>query len=441
MTHRGTVLVIDDEPNILRTLTIALEAIGFNVDPFSNPVDAIDQLYDKNYDIAFIDLMMQPIDGMQTLKELREKSPETTAVMITAHGSIDSAVEAIKRGAFDFLQKPFDLKELQLFTDKVLDHHQLQQEVRSLRKRLADGNVESQIVTQNTLMKQQLELCKQVADSLLTVLVEGESGTGKELVAQYIHKLSGRSEQPFVKVNCSALPENLLESELFGHTKGSFTGAFKDHEGRFETANGGTIFLDEIGEIPTGVQVKLLRFLQSREFERVGENTTRKVDVRIIAATNRRLSDALQEGSFREDLYYRINAVKITLPPLRDRQEDVLLLLHHFLKKFSPDKEIQISNDAMKHLTAYHWPGNIREMENVLERAVLLSKKCTIELGHLPVELQGDDSNRAGIISLEQTERRHIAHVLRVAADLEEASRMLEIDPATLWRKRKKYGL
>jgi NtrC-family two-component system response regulator AlgB len=441
MNKRGSILVVDDEPNILKTLTIGLEAIGFEVEGFGNPVDAVERLYDKKYDIAFVDLMMQPIDGMQVLNEIRLKSPETTAVMITAHGSIDSAVEAIKKGAFDFLQKPFDLKELQIFTEKVLEHHRLEEEVRSLRRQIAVECSGSDIITQNLLMRQQLDLALQVADSLMTVLIEGESGTGKELVAQFVHAQSSRRDKSFVKVNCAALPESLLESELFGHTKGAFTGAFKDREGRFETADGGTIFLDEIGEIPSSTQVKLLRFLQSREFERVGENITRRVDVRIIAATNRKLSDALQEGTFREDLYYRINAVRISLPPLRDRQEDIMVLLYHFLKKFSPHRDIELSPDVLKLLTAYRWPGNVREMENTMERAVLLAKNGTIEPSHLPSELQHLDQNLAGLIALEQVERQHIAHVLRIAKDLDEASRVLEIDPATLWRKRKKYGL
>jgi transcriptional regulator with PAS, ATPase and Fis domain len=290
-------------------------------------------------------------------------------------------------------------------------------------------------------MQQQLNLAQQVAESMLTVLIEGESGTGKELVARCIHIQSSRRDRPFVKVNCAALPENLLESELFGHTKGAFTGAVKDREGRFESAEGGTIFLDEIAEIAPTIQVKLLRFIQHREFERIGENTTRKVDVRIIAATNRKLSESLQEGTFREDLYYRLNAVRLSLPPLRDRPEDILLLLNHFMKFFSPDKEINISSETLKLLTRYKWFGNVRELENVVERAVLLAKDRTIEPTHLPPELEQSVESTAGLLSLEAMERQHIARVLRSANDLDEASRVLGIDPATLWRKRKKYGL
>jgi NtrC-family two-component system response regulator AlgB len=441
MTPRGRVLVVDDEPNILKTLSIGLEAIGFSVEGFSNPVDALERLTPDAYDIAFIDLMMEPIDGMQVLRELRQRAPGTTAVMITAHGSIDSAVEAIKNGAFDFIQKPFDLQELQLFAGKILDHHALQHEVRELRRQIASVRSDTEIITRNLLMRQQIELARQVADSPLSILIEGESGTGKELLAQFIHHQSARRERPFVKVNCAALAENLLESELFGHVKGAFTGAVKDREGRFEAADGGTIFLDEVGEIAQSTQVKLLRFLQNREFERVGENVVRKVDVRIIAATNRRLAESLEEGSFREDLYYRLNAVRITLPSLRERPEDVLLLIHYFVRKFAPGSEPEITPDALALLTRYRWPGNIREMQNVMERSVLLCRGGAIEPSHLPEELQAHAGEASGMLSLEDAERRHIARVLGVAKDLDEAARVLAIDPATLWRKRKKYGL
>ena len=441
MSEKGSVLVVDDEPNILKTLTIGLEAVGFRVEGFGNPCDALERLEEGKYDIAFIDLMMEPIDGMQVLKEIRRRSPATTAVIITAHGSVESAVEAIKNGAFDFLQKPFDLKELQIFAEKVLDHHRLQEEVRNLRRLLARQGAGTTIITRNRAMSEQLELSEQIAESSLTVLIEGESGTGKELVAQFIHEHSSRRDKPFVKVNCGALPENLLESELFGHVRGAFTGALKDRKGRFEIADGGTIFLDEVAEIPPSSQVKLLRFLQHREFERVGESVTRKVDVRVIAATNRKLAASLQEGSFREDLYYRLNAVRISLPPLRERPEDVLLLVYHFLKQFSGGKEIQVSPEAFRLLTVYPWPGNVRELENVVERSVLLGRDGMIEVSNLPAELNQPAEHGAGLLSLEEVERGHIAKVLRMARDLEAAARILEIDPATLWRKRKKYGL
>ncbi len=441
MTGKPTALVVDDEKNILKILRIGLEAIGLSVDAFGNPVDAIDRLEPGRYDIAFIDLMMAPVDGMQVLRAIKEKSPSTTAVIITAHGSIDSAVEAIRAGAFDFLQKPFDLKELQLFTRKVLDHHRLEGEVKRLRELVAAGDAATEIVTRNPAMREQIQLARQVADSPLTVLIEGESGTGKELVAQFIHRNSQRRERPLIRVNCAALPEQLLESELFGHVKGAFTGAIRTREGRFEAADGGTVFLDEVAEMSNATQVKLLRFLQHREFERVGDNETRKVDVRIIAATNRKLSDALGDGSFRDDLYYRINAVRLNLPPLRSRPEDLLLLIHHFLGKFSPDRELRILPDALDRLTTHAWPGNVRELENVMERAALLSVDGAIGTGQLPEEFRAAADAVGGLISLEEAERAHIARILGISRDLDEAARVLQIDPTTLWRKRKKYGL
>lgn len=442
MTDRGRILIVDDEPNILKTLTIGLQAIGFEVEAFKNPAEALGRVGEVDIDIAFIDLMMQPIDGMQVLREIRQRTPQTSCVIITAHGTIDSAVEAIKEGASDFLQKPFDLKELQLFTERVFENHRLRKEIRALREQIAPSKQRTEIVTRNSLMRRQLDLALQVADSHLTVLIEGESGTGKELVAQYIHEQSPRNSGPFVRVNCAALAETLLESELFGHARGAFTGAIKDREGRFESAANGTIFLDEIGEVSQAIQVKLLRFLQSREFERVGENITRKVDVRVIAATNRRLSDALQEGAFRDDLYYRLNAVRIVLPSLRERPEDILLLAFHFLKRIAVDKRtFDLSPETVKLLTAYRWPGNIRELENVMERAALLARDGVVLPAHLPPELLMLDEKLTGLLSLEEIERQHIAKVIRIANDLDEASRVLNIDPATLWRKRKKYGL
>ncbi len=441
MNHRGVVLVVDDEPNILKTLKIGLESIGFKVVGFLNPLDGLESVEEGRYDIAFIDLMMQPIDGMQLLQEIRQKAPSTTLVIITAHGSIDSAVEAIKKGAFDFLQKPFDLKELHLFVEKVFEYHRMQNEIRLLRSQLASSYSDTNIITRDSKMRNQMELAAQVADSMLSVIIEGESGTGKELFAQYIHTHSSRHEKPFIKVNCAALAENLLESELFGHVKGAFTGAIKDREGRFEIADGGTIFLDEIADISASAQVKLLRFLQHREFERVGDNVTRKVDVRVIAATNKNLSVSLKQGTFREDLFYRLNSVRLDLPPLRERPEDILLLIQHFLKKFSPNNAIDIHTDAVKLLTSYTWPGNVRELENVIERAVLLAKQGEIFVSHLPPELQNPEGIKKGILSLEAVERQHIVRVLRIVKDLDEAARLLNIDPTTLWRKRKKYGI
>jgi DNA-binding NtrC family response regulator len=361
-------------------------------------------------------------------------------VIITAHGSIDSAVEAVKKGAYHYLQKPFDFKELQLFALKTLEYHELSREVRELRQQVAATKGYGDVVTHNRDMLAMLDLAARVAESNMTVLIEGESGTGKELVAQFIHQKSARGRKPLVKVNCAALPENLLESELFGHVKGGFTGAVKDRQGRFELADGGTIFLDEIADIPPSIQAKLLRVIQSKEFERVGESVTRKVDVRIIAATNKDLDEALKEGSFREDLFYRLNSVRLKLLPLRERPEDVPLLIQYFLKKFAKDSGHEIAPEAMKALRAYRWSGNVRELENVMERAALLAQNGVVEMAHLPEEVRLAAEQPVHALSLEEVEKLHIKRVLQHAKDYDEAAQILGIDPATLWRKRKKYG-
>jgi len=439
MPPKASVLLVDDEPNILKTVRICLEASEFDVTCFGNPVDALEAVRGRAFDLAFFDLKMAPIDGMQLLRETRQISPETTVILMTAHGSIDSAVEAIKLGAYDYLQKPFEFNELQHFAEKVFEHHRLRRELRALKEELERRGGSGEIVTRSERMKSVLDLASQVAGSNITVLIEGESGTGKELLAHLLHQQSPRASNPFITVNCAALAETLLESELFGHVKGAFTGAVRDREGRFEAANGGTVLLDEIGEITPLLQVKLLRFLQSKELERVGETATRKVDVRVIAATNRNLEEAVKNGMFREDLYYRLNAVKLKLPPLRERTEDIPLLAQHFLSRSGSVSELRPG--VVNALTAYPWKGNVRELENVIERGVILAKGGTVELHHLPEEFQMLAAPANHPLSLEEVERQHIVKVMRVARDLDEAASILGIDPATLWRKRKKYGL
>jgi DNA-binding NtrC family response regulator len=437
--QKSKVLVVDDEKNILSTIGICLESIGVEVTLCSKPQEVLQLLQQNKFDVAFIDLKMSPMDGIEVLSEIKQYSPDTTVIIMTAHGSIDTAVVAIKKGAYDYLQKPFDFEELKLFTQKVFEHHQLVHEMAELREELASIQGGGDIVTRNRTMIELLDLASRVAESSISILIEGESGTGKELVAHYIHRKSDRAEKPFVKVNCAAIPEQLLESELFGHVRGAFTGALKDRQGRFEIADGGTIFLDEIGELPSSIQSKLLRILQTKDFERVGENITRKVDVRIISATNRNLDEALKEGSFREDLFYRLNGVRIKLPPLRERPEDVPFLIHHFLKKFSKDKNIEIAPDADKALKVYRWSGNVRELENVIERAALLSANGIIEMNHLPDEIRNMSETKS--LSLEEAEKIQIKKVLQFAKDYDEASSILGIDRATLWKKRKKYNL
>jgi len=434
-------LVVDDEVHILKTVGICLDSIGCQTFLFSKPQEALEICHKEKFDLAFIDLKMAPIDGLEMLAEIKKISPTTTVIIITAHGSIDSAVEAIKKGAYHYLQKPFDFKELQLFAQRALEYHQLSQEVKELRQQISESKPTNKFITRNKEMLALLDLASRVADSNISVFIEGESGTGKELIAQFIHEKSSRCDKSFIQVNCAALPEELLESELFGHVKGAFTGALKDRQGRFELAEGGTIFLDEIAEIPPNIQVKLLRVIQHKEFERVGESITRKVDVRIIAATNRNLDEALKEGTLREDLFYRLSAVRLKLSPLRDRPEDIPVLVQHFIDKISREGEISLSAEAMKAIRTYRWSGNVRELENLIERAVLLAQNGIIELTHLPEEVRSAVEKPFNALSLEEAEKLHIKRVLQKAKDYEEAAATLMIDPATLWRKRKKYGL
>jgi DNA-binding NtrC family response regulator len=436
---RQRVIVVDDERNILNTIGICLEAIGVDVTLCNRPQDVLELLHHATFDIAFVDLKMSPMDGMEVLQEIKQFSPDTIVVIMTAHGSIDSAVAAVKKGAFDYLQKPFNFDELKLFAQKVLDHQRLTAELRTLRREVASNAAVADLVTRNRTMLEQLDLAARVAESAISVLIEGESGTGKELLAHYIHRRSLRADRPFVRVNCAAIPEQLLESELFGHVKGAFTGALKDRQGRFELADGGTIFLDEIGELPPSIQAKLLRVLQSKDFERVGDNATRKVDVRVLAATNKNLDEALKEGTFREDLFYRLNGVRIKLTPLRERPEDIPLLIQHIVERVAKGKTVVVSPEADKMLRTYRWSGNVRELENVIERAVLLAAGGVVESSHLPAEVRSQSDVQP--LSLEEIERVQIKKVLQIAKDYDEAARILGIDRKTLLNKRKRYGM
>jgi NtrC-family two-component system response regulator AlgB len=440
-TPTPKVIVVDDEANILKTVGICFKSLGFDAQLFTNPVEALQKIHTEKFDLAFIDLKMIPLDGLEMLAEIKRISPDTTVTIITAHGTIESAVEAIKKGAYHYLQKPFNYTELQIFAQKTWEYHQLATEVKELRQIITPDEHGVKFITRNAKTREILDLAERMADSNLTILIEGESGTGKELIAQLIHDKSSRVNKPLVKINCAALPTDLLESELFGHVKGSFTGAVQDRVGRFEMADGGTIFLDEIAEISMNIQVKLLRILQTKEFERVGESVTRKVDVRILAATNRNLDEALREGIFRDDLFYRLNAVRLKLLPLRNRPEDIPLLIQHFLYKHDPTNSIDIAPESMRLFRLYPWPGNVREIENVIQRAVLLAQKGTLEPQHLPEEISRLAESPKPIPSLEEMEKHHIQRVLTQTKDFNEAAQILGIDIATLWRKRKKYSI
>ena len=440
---KGKVLVVDDEINILKVIELSLSSQNFTPEIFSNPLEALKRAQEIYFDIAFIDLKMEPIDGLQTLARLKNISPDTTTVLMTAHGSIETAVEAIKGGAYDYITKPFTHKEFIHLTERVFEHHILLKEVQGLRAQIEENYVDGEIITQSFQMREILKLSKDIADSDLPVLIEGESGTGKEILARYIHANSKRSYNPFVPVNCAAIPESLFESEIFGHIKGSYTGALKDRIGRFEMGDQGTVFLDEVGEIAKPMQVKLLRFLQNMEFERVGENITRKINVRIISATNRNIDEDIKSGDLREDFYYRLSGIRIKLPPLRDRKEDIPRLAEYFLKKYSPENEIELSPEALKLLNEYSWPGNIRELENMINRAIVLAKDNIIKPEYFPNEIFHISGKQSITImpTLNDVEKSYIIEVLKDHPNPKEASQILGISLTTLWRKRKEYKI
>ncbi len=440
---KGRVLVIDDEINILKVIELSLQSQNFLPETFSNPLDALKRAQEIYFDLAFIDLKMEPIDGLQTLSKLKKISPDTTSVLMTAHGSIETAVEAIKGGAYDYITKPFTHKEFIHLTERVFEHYLLLKEVRGLREQAEENFENMEMVSNNFQMREILKLCRDISNSDIPVLIEGESGTGKEMLARFIHDNSKRKNNPFSAVNCAAIPESLFESEVFGHIKGSYTGALKDRIGRFEMADQGSVFLDEVGEITKPMQVKLLRFLQNMEFERVGESITRKVNVRIISATNRNIDDEIKSGDFREDFYYRLSGVRIKLPPLRERKEDIPSLTDHFIKQYSPGEDIVLLPETLKLLYDYNWPGNIRELENVIKRALVLAKDHEIKPEYLPHEINREQQREFTTLmpTLDEIERNYIIEVMKTHTNPKDASRILGISLTTLWRKRKEYKI
>jgi DNA-binding NtrC family response regulator len=395
---RGRILIVDDEANARSALSEILHDEGYTTDTAADGFKALGKLEEFQPDVVLTDLKMPGLDGISFMEKAKAAMPGAVFVVMTAFGTISSAVAAVKKGAENYLTKPLEFESLSAVVDRAMEKARLVQETRQLRDRLRERNAAGLIVTNDARMKQILELVAQVGPSRASVLVTGESGTGKELIAEAIHNASPRAGKPFVRLNCAALAESLLESELFGHERGSFTGAVGRREGRFKQADGGTLFLDEISEIPPGTQVKLLRFLQERSFERVGGNETLKVDVRVIAATNRNLLEEIKRGTFREDLFYRLNVVTVDLPPLRDRRGDVPALASFFLRRYRAENGRNIegfSPDALERLQAYGWPGNVRELENVVERAVVLCDSTQIEPKHLPPTLVPQESRDA----------------------------------------------
>ena len=381
MSERFRVLVIDDDPGIREYLEAAVSRQGYEVLAARDGEDALANLDHFRPDIVTLDVILPGMDGLETLRRLKQRLPEVPVVMLSGHGQARTIVEAMRLGACDFLRKPFEAEELEIAFQKALENQGLKEEVEHLRGRVRSESEMMLLWGDNPKMKEVREIVEQVADTDITVLVRGPSGTGKELVARSLYHLSGRRTRPFVKVNCAALPSELLESELFGFERGAFTGAQKRKLGKFEYANGGTIFLDEISEMHPNLQAKLLQVLQDGEFSRLGGESDVRVDTRIIAATNRNLEEAVEEGNFREDLYYRLNVVTVNLPPLRDRIDALPLLVEHFLEKYNEqyDKHLeQLSPETMELFMTYHWPGNIRELENMVKRMVVLGSEGTV---------------------------------------------------------------
>lgn len=385
-----TILVVDDSPAVLNGIAEILQSNGYTVDTAPDGAIAIDKINDKFYDIILTDLAMPKKDGMELLKYITENSPESMCIIITGYGTIKNAVEAIRLGAFDYLTKPVKSEEIQVVIERALNYRDLKRENTTLKKQLTTRYAYENIVGDSEKIYEVFRLIDKVAQTDSTVLIMGESGTGKELIAHAIHYQSDRRDKPFIPVNCGAIPEELLESELFGHEKGAFTHAIRTRIGRFELAHNGTIFLDEIGDMSPNLQVKILRTLQGHQFERIGGTKTIKTDIRVIAATNKNLEEAVEAGRFREDLYYRLNVIPIYVPPLRERAGDIPLLVHHFLEKFNNSKKKNIksiSKEVMQCFMSYDWPGNVRELENMIERLIILANDDKITIRDLPERL------------------------------------------------------
>jgi two-component system response regulator HydG len=443
-----TILIVDDEESHRLMLRAHLEQEGFSTVEAIDGEEAIAKVAERNVDLILMDIRMPRLDGMEALLRIKRANPAIPVIMMTAYGSIDSAVKALQAGATDYLTKPLDSNELIVKVHKALRYHQLEEENVLYREQLGIRFDFSRIIGKSARMRELFDMLATVAPTEATVLLLGESGTGKEIIANAIHQNSPRRERPYIKVNCAALPETLLESELFGHEKGAFTGAIEKKKGRFERADGGTIFLDEIGEMSLTTQTKILRVLQEREFEPVGGTKTIKVDVRIIAATNKNLEDEVKRGKFREDLYYRINVVPITIPPLRERAEDIPLLAAHFLRLYGEKNKRMLKGFAdgvMDALMRYDWPGNVRELENIVERTVIMSRGDTITFADLPPAIagaQGTAIQTSPAISLKDVERETIIKALQqTEGNRTKAAVLLGITRKTLQNKIKEYGI
>ncbi|RMH69538.1 MAG: sigma-54-dependent Fis family transcriptional regulator [Gemmatimonadetes bacterium] len=452
------ILIVDNKKNMLTVLRMMLEEEGHTIRTATDGLTALETFKLIECHLVISDIRMSNMDGMQLMSEIKQIAPDVPVVLITAHGSIESAVEAMRQGAFDYITKPFEVNQIKSTVAKALEVYDLRRENRQLREEVRQQYEFRNIISRNSKMQHIFEIVRQVAPTPTTVLILGESGTGKELIAKAIHGLSDRAHQPFVKINCAAIPHDLLESELFGYEKGAFTGAHQQKKGKFELANGGTLFLDEIGDMQLSLQAKILRALQEQEFERVGGISPIKVDVRIIAATNQNLQQLMDTGKFRQDLYYRLSVVQIHLPPLAERKDDIPLLAQHFLEQYNRqlNKQTVLSAETYRLLTHYSWPGNIRELQNVIERAVVLSPTETITPTALPETFEKmnseptDSENYLRRLEngetlpelIEDIEKQIIAKALATSKDVQaQAARLLGVSRSHLHYKLKKYGL
>ena len=440
------ILIVDDELNIRKTLSVCLETEGHKVVAVSNYEDALSENGRRSFDVAFVDLRLGTKSGLDLIPALLSGSPWLKVIVITAYASIDTAVEAMKRGAADYIPKPFTPSQVKLCVDKVAEVRSLEQRVDTLEADLNRINPEVDLSTTSPIMQRAIEQAKQVAPTDAIVLLTGENGTGKSVLARAIHGWSKRANKPFAEISCPALSAELLESELFGHVKGAFTGAVRDHLGRIAFCEGGTLFLDEIGDLPLSVQPKLLRFIQEREYERLGDHVTRKADVRLITATNMNLEDATRNNRFREDLFYRLNVIQIEIPPLRERPDDIADLAQRLVIFFGRSHHCahqHFSDEALEALRRYSWPGNVRELRNIIERASILCKSESVGIEYLPEKLlPAEDCPKLGDhVSLDKIEEMHTRRVLASAKSLQEAADILGVDQATLWRRRKRYNI
>jgi NtrC-family two-component system response regulator AlgB len=442
---RPRILVIDDEKNIRTMLALCLEQIGSATAEAGSADAALDAVRRNPYDIAFLDLRLGSADGLHVLTELLAEQPDLSVVIITAYATIETAVEAMKRGATDYLPKPFTPPEIRHVVERIMSRRTIEHRLADLEGQLRHAVPDIDLETRSPAMRAALETLRRAAPSDAAVLLRGESGTGKSVLARAVHALSPRRDHPFVVVSCPTLSEELLTSELFGHAQGAFTGATRDQPGRVEAAQGGTLFLDEIAEISPSLQVKLLRFLQEKEFERVGETRVRHADVRVIAATNLDLNEAVRAGRFREDLLYRLNVIEVTVPALRERIDDIERLARGFVSFFArsvrrPTPELPAA--TVQALINYPWPGNVRELRNAIERAVILWPGAVLQpnaFGERIAAHAAETPRLGGNCTLESIEREHILQVIAHTATLDDAARILDIDASTLWRKRKKY--